>query len=231
MSPMPLKWLHPSIIRFPPVENALRDPNGLLALGGDITPDWLLEAYRHGIFPWYEENQPILWWSPDPRMVLYPGRMHLSRSMGKLLRRNPYRITFDNDFAEVIEGCADLAVRPNTWITRRMKEAFNTLHWMGYAHSVEVWQGEQLVGGLYGMALGRVFFGESMFSRQPNASKLALWHLQERLAAWDYALIDCQVASDHLHSLGAEEIPRRRFQECLRQAENTARPQPGRWAV
>ncbi|MGI9251065.1 MAG: leucyl/phenylalanyl-tRNA--protein transferase [Pseudohongiellaceae bacterium] len=217
--PKPLPWLDPEVVEFPPVETALPSPNGLLAAGGDLTPDWLLTAYRQGIFPWFDERQPILWWAPDPRLVLYPGQMHISRSLKRLARKTSYRITADTSFAAVVDACAettDLA-RPGTWITRDMKAAFQILHELGYAHSVEVWQDKDLVGGLYGLALGKVFFGESMFSLEPNTSKLALWCLERQLAAWGYGLIDCQVSSRHLISLGAETIPRRRFQELLTQ--------------
>lgn len=227
MSVMPLKWLDPEVIHFPPPEDALRDPNGLLAIGGNINPQWLLAAYRRGVFPWYEENQPILWWCPDPRMVLRPGHMHGSRSLLRLARSGRYEISFDRSFDQVIEACAASGTggvasvgreastpkaRSSTWITYRLQKAFQSLHRSGYAHSVEVWDADgHLAGGLYGLGLGRVFFGESMFSRQSNTSKLALWHLQQRLKEWNYGLIDCQVASHHLFSLGAQEIPRQEF--------------------
>ena len=245
MSPRPLKWLDPAVIEFPPLESALRDPNGLLALGGDISPAWLLAAYRRGIFPWYEEGQPILWWSPDPRMVLLPGTMHVSRSLRRLARRGRYRVTFDTCFHQVIAACASRAVRRDTasaddslysirrqatWITRGLQASFQRLHALGHAHSVEVWEGECLVGGLYGLALGRAFFGESMFYRRPDASKLALWHLERELQARNYGLIDCQIASPHLFSLGAREVPRHRFQHMLRESLEDG-PAPGLWTI
>ncbi|MEO6696524.1 MAG: leucyl/phenylalanyl-tRNA--protein transferase, partial [Gammaproteobacteria bacterium] len=178
-------WLSPEDQIFPDVNLALREPDGLLALGGDLSPERLLAAYRKGIFPWYNEGQPILWWSPDPRAVLFPSRVKISRSLRKTLRQGRYRITLDQAFRSVIEGCA--APRngvPGTWISRAMMEAYTELHERGYAHSVEAWRDGQLVGGLYGVALGRVFFGESMFSRSPDASKVALASLARQLAVW-----------------------------------------------
>lgn len=199
---------------FPPAERALERPNGLLAVGGALTPEWLVHAYRRGIFPWFDPGQPILWWTPDPRMVLFPGEMRISRSLARLIRRAPYRVTMDRRFAEVVDGCA--AGRPEgTWITPAMRAVYVRLHAMGIAHSVEVSEGGTLAGGLYGVAIGRAFFGESMFSAKPNASKLALAALVRRLADWGFGLIDCQVSSAHLRSLGAREIPRARFCELL----------------
>lgn len=234
MSTMPLPNLNPEVIGFPAVEHALPNPNGLLAVGGDVTPKWLLHAYYRGIFPWYEEGQPIIWWAPDPRMVLIPGRMYVSRSLRRLARRSRYQLSVDRCFAQVMDACAlprrpipPDCPRPGTWITQDLKQGFEHLHRMGYAHSVETWQDGQLIGGIYGLAIGRVFFGESMFSRKPDASKLALWFLQQQLAALGYGLIDCQVASEHLHSLGAREIPRPRFQQALAQLMGpTIRPGP-----
>ena len=201
---------------FPDPAMAESEPDGLLAVGGDLHPRRLIGAYRQGIFPWYNPGQPILWWSPDPRMVLFPGRLHVSRSLRKVLRRQRFRITFDQDFAGVIRRCA--APRPGqsgTWITPEMERAYQRLHEMGVAHSVEAWQAGELVGGLYGLAQGRVFFGESMFSFVSNASKAAFATLVECLQTLDWALIDCQVHTDHLASLGAEPIPRARFLELL----------------
>ena len=209
-------WLSPEDQKFPDVNLALHEPDGLLALGGDLSPERLLEAYRSGIFPWYDEGQPILWWSPNPRAVLFPSRLKVSRSLAKTLRQGRYRITLDQDFRAVMEGCA--APRkgaPGTWITRAMIEAYTELHARGYAHSVEAWCGDRLVGGLYGVALGKVFFGESMFSRSADASKVALVHLARQLEIWGYGLIDCQLYNDHLASLGAELISRSEFISLL----------------
>lgn len=207
-------------IRFPPVEFA--SPEGLLAIGGDLRAERLLEAYRHGIFPWYSAGQPILWWSPDPRMVLFPHRLKVSRSLRKRLRHGGYTVWCDTHFREVMHGCA--APRRDgqgTWITPEMIEAYVRLHELGYAHSIETWRGPELVGGLYGVALGGIFFGESMFHRAPDASKVALVYLVRQLARWGFHLIDCQVASAHLASLGAENIRRSEFlarlDEALRQ--------------
>jgi leucyl/phenylalanyl-tRNA--protein transferase len=197
---------------FPPVDQALSDPNGLLAVGGRLTPRCLLRAYRGGIFPWYSEGQPLLWWSPDPRMVLYPEELRITRSLRKTLGHNSFLITFDQAFDRVITACASQRRDDDgTWITADMIAAYCRLHEMGYAHSVEAWCGEELVGGLYGIAIGQVFFGESMFHRFRDASKVALVHLVRRLIAAGFRLIDCQVASAHLVSLGATEISRQRF--------------------
>lgn len=201
---------------FPPVDGALTEPNGLLAVGGDLSPTRLLAAYRHGIFPWYNLGEPVLWWSPDPRLVLFPEKLKVSRSLRKTLQRGEFRVTFDQAFTQVINACA--APRKHgggTWITPEMKAAYSRLHELGYAHSVESWYQEKLVGGLYGVAIGRVFFGESMFYRRTDASKAAFVTLVESLRRWQYALIDCQVRTNHLISLGAEEIPRRQFIRLL----------------
>ncbi|MCP4284581.1 MAG: leucyl/phenylalanyl-tRNA--protein transferase [Gammaproteobacteria bacterium] len=197
---------------FPPVDLAEQEPNGLLAVGGDLSSTRLLNAYRSGIFPWYSDNQPILWWSPNPRTVLYPEKLKISRSLGKTLRNKPFKVTFDRTFTRVMAACS--APRKNedgTWITSEMVTAYRELHRIGFAHSVEVWLEDQLVGGLYGVALGSVFFGESMFSIERDASKVALVYLARLLKERDYQLIDCQVYSAHLISLGAEEIDRARF--------------------
>ncbi len=209
-----LHWILPDTPadEFPAVAGALDEPNGLLAAGGDLAPQRLLAAYRRGIFPWYSEGQPILWWSPDPRAVLFPHALRVSRSLRKTLRRGIFQITVDTAFREVITGCAEpRGGDPGTWITEAMHEAYLHLHSLGWAHSVECWHGETLAGGLYGVAIGRVFFGESMFSRLPDASKVAL----VQLARMGYELIDCQVPNSHLFSLGAVEIPRHRFVELL----------------
>ena len=227
---MPLPWLDPMDAPvFPCTSRALVDPNGLLAAGGSLDADWLLAAYREGIFPWYEQGQPVLWWAPDPRLVLEPGRVVVSRSLRKLIRKQIYRISFDTAFISVIEACQNSGGRENaTWITSEMKTAYVNLHKLGHAHSIEVWHDESLVGGLYGLALGKAFFGESMFSAQPNASKLALVALSRQLEARGYGLIDCQVHSDHLVSMGAETLSRRDFQETLA-ALLSREEQPGLW--
>ena len=219
-----LTWLASDNTAFPPTCLALNEPNGLLAAGGDLSPPRLLEAYRRGIFPWFEEGQPALWWAPDPRMVLFPNECHVSRSLKRLLKRGLFRISTDTAFTEVIAACA--APRdgvPGTWITPAMQQAYITLHHLGHAHSVEIWQENQLVGGLYGVALGRVFFGESMFSRCSNASKVAFASLAEKLHHWNYRLLDCQMSSEHLFSLGAREIPRSEFETILQESVAEAR--------
>ena len=197
---------------FPPVEEA--SPEGLLAIGGTLTSDRLLTAYRRGIFPWYNPGQPVLWWSPDPRTILRPDRIKVSRSTRKLIRRDRFRITMDQRFYDVIQGCASTRSQnpsAGTGITTDMINSYCRLHALGYAHSVETWDGDRLVGGLYGVSLGRVFFGESMFSYESSASKLALIRLADQLAAWGFETIDCQLPSLHMFSLGAEQIPRARF--------------------
>ncbi len=201
---------------FPDVEQAERDPDGLLAVGGDLSLERLVNAYSRGIFPWYSEGQPILWWSPDPRLVLFPEELHVSRSLKKFLRKTPFQVTMDQAFEQVMRACA--APRDDdsgTWILDDMLLAYVDLHRHCLAHSVEVWQEGELVGGLYGVALGRVFFGESMFSRRSNASKTAMVYLCQALQSWGYRLIDCQVRTEHLVSLGAREIPRREFTQLL----------------
>jgi leucyl/phenylalanyl-tRNA--protein transferase len=196
---------------FPPHESARTD--GLLALGGDLTPDRLLAAYCHGVFPWYEAGEPILWWSPDPRLILEPEQLRIARSLRSVIRKRRFTITFDRAFRAVIHGCAiaPRAGAPGTWIHAEVETAYTTLHTLGYAHSVEVWESGTLAGGLYGVMLGRCFFGESMFSLQPNASKVALVALAQYVLAQDVQLIDCQVTTEHLLSLGAHEVPRAEF--------------------
>lgn len=209
---MPVRWLEPEVIKFPPVDEALEDPDGLLAAGGALSVPWLVHAYRQGIFPWYEKDQPILWWSPDPRMVLYPEELRVSRSLAKLLRKRRFQVTFDTCFSEVIQACAESrADVAGTWITDDMKTAYGKLFNAGIAHSVEVWEDNQLVGGLYGVAQGKVFFGESMFSKTSNASKVGFTYLVKQLAVWGFKLVDCQVSSEHLISLGAVEVSRKEF--------------------
>ena len=197
---------------FPPVEKALKSPNGLLCAGGDLSPRRILEAYSRGIFPWFSEGDPILWWSPDPRMVLFPDELKVSRSLRKTVAKKIYETRVDTAFRDVIENCAaPRANQSGTWIVPEMVDAYTALHEQGFAHSVESWQDGELVGGLYGIAMGKVFFGESMFSRAPDASKVALVRLVERLRAEGYRIIDCQQATGHLASLGAREIPRKEF--------------------
>ncbi|WP_244070466.1 leucyl/phenylalanyl-tRNA--protein transferase [Nitrosomonas sp. PY1] len=203
-------------VSFPPLDRALKEPNGLLAMGGDLTPQRLLEAYRKGIFPWFNEGEPILWWSPDPRMVLFPDELRISRSLSKELKRGNYQIRTDHCFGEVMQACAaPRGGQAGTWIHPEMIAAYTALHEMKFAHSVETWVDNELVGGLYGIALGQIFFGESMFSRVPNASKIAFVHLVKQLRVWGFGLIDCQVKTNHLASLGAREIPRTVFARYL----------------
>jgi len=223
-----LTWLKRDDFSFPPLETALREPNGLLAAGGDLRPERLLAAYRHGCFPWYQEGQPLLWWSPDPRTVLFPDELHVSRSLRKRMRHGDYQVTFDKAFTEVIQGCAGpRSYADGTWITTPMQDAYIRLHEMGVAHSVEVWQQGQLVGGLYGLAMGELFFGESMFSRATDASKVGFVTLVERLREWGFALIDCQMPTRHLESFGARSIPRAAFAEAL--AMHLDRPSAADW--
>jgi leucyl/phenylalanyl-tRNA--protein transferase len=210
-----LPWLEEND-DFPPIESALRDPNGLLAAGGDLSPERLVHAYSKGIFPWFSEDQPILWWSPDPRCVIFPNEVHISKSLKKHIRQKKPRLSFNRAFQEVIRHCARWESEEGTWITEEMEEAYLNLNQLGFAHSVEVWEGNELVGGLYGLALGRCFFGESMFSLKPNASKVAFSGLCQQLNQWDYAIIDCQVENPHLLTLGAKCIDRRDFLSILK---------------
>ncbi|MEW5903445.1 MAG: leucyl/phenylalanyl-tRNA--protein transferase [Pseudomonadota bacterium] len=214
---------------FPPVARALAEPNGLLAVGGDLSPSRLLEAYRHGIFPWFSPGEPILWWSPDPRMVLVPHDFRVSHSLRKTLRRGAYELRVDSAFEQVMRACAAPREGANgTWIVEQMVAAYCALHRLGYTHSVEVWMEGELAGGLYGVALGRMFYGESMFSRRTDASKIALAHLSRQLAAWDFALIDCQMYTPHLASLGAHTMPRATFVATVAQAV-AAPDRPSPW--
>ncbi len=204
---------------FPPTDQALDNPPGLLAAGGDLSPARLINAYRHGIFPWYSDDQPILWWSPAPRCVLYPQHVHVSRRLRRSYNQGQFSLSADRAFAQVIEACAGpRRDHDGTWITGEMKQAYIHLHELGIAHSVEVWLNDELAGGIYGLALGRVFFGESMFSYQSDASKIALVALCRQLQLWDYTLLDCQIANPHLLSMGAEEIPRIEFHHLLKTA-------------
>ena len=212
-----LTWLSRDSLDFPPLEKALRDPNGLLAAGGDLSAERLVQAYRHGCFPWYQDGQPILWWSPDPRTVLFPDELHVSRSLRKVMRQGRYQVSFDQDFAGVIRACAaPRAYADGTWITDSMQKAYLKLHQQGFAHSVEVREQGELVGGLYGLAMGRLFFGESMFSRADNASKVGFATLVEHLKNAGFVLIDCQMPTEHLLSLGARAIARATFADYLR---------------
>ena len=196
---------------FPDLIRGTTEPDGLVAVGGDLTPARLLAAYGRGIFPWYEEGQPVLWWSPDPRAVLLPERIHISRTLRRTLMGKRFQVSVDLAFGAVINACADTRAATGTWITPEMRSAYLALHNLGYAHSIEVWQGSDLAGGLYGIALGDVFFGESMFARVTDASKVALARGVDVLRERQFALIDCQVASAHIASLGAITMPRARF--------------------
>ena len=225
-----LHWLHHDD-PFPPVSMALAAPNGLLAAGGDLSAGRLMDAYRHGIFPWFNPDQPVLWWSPDPRTVLYPHELKVSRSLAKALRKRAYEVRADTSFRAVMQACA--RPRPSqdgTWISDKMISAYCILHEKGVAHSVETWIDGKLAGGLYGVALGRAFFGESMFTRAADASKIALVHLVRQLERWNFGIIDCQVHTGHLASLGARAISRadfvRKLQELVNYADAT-----GRWKL
>ncbi len=211
-----LTWLNRASLEFPALNKALREPNGLLAAGGDLSSTRLLAAYRHGCFPWYQDGQPLLWWSPTPRTVLLPDNLHISRSLRKVLRSDQFSVTFDHNFSEVIRACAEpRGEECGTWITDKMQTAYLELHKQGHAHSVEVWQQGKLVGGLYGIAIGTLFFGESMFSRTSNASKVGFVALVSALKAAGFMLIDCQMPTDHLSSLGAHNIARNDFAQYL----------------
>jgi leucyl/phenylalanyl-tRNA---protein transferase len=210
---MPIFALNEDII-FPPVH--LAEESGILAVGGDLSPERLTEAYRRGIFPWYSDGDPIIWWSPNPRFVLLPEDLYVSKTMRQVLRRNIFRITCDNDFRAVIQGCREPRKRERgTWITDEMLEAYVRLHELGIAHSVEAWQDGELAGGLYGLSLGRCFFGESMFTRADNASKAAFITLTKKLTELQFVIIDCQVYTAHLQSLGAIHIGREEYLDIL----------------
>ena len=201
---------------FPDTELATIEPNGLLAIGGDLTPPRLLNAYRHGIFPWFDSKQPILWWSPNPRAVLYPAELKISRSLGKTMRNKGFEIRFDSAFAEVISACSQARqYSDDTWIDQRIKDAYLSLHQLGHAHSAEAWLEDELVGGLYGVTIGQVFYGESMFHHQRDASKVAFVSLVKYLQRWGFKMIDCQMTTDHLLSFGAKEVPRTEFTKNL----------------
>ncbi len=210
-------WLNNKKIEFPPTNIAMQDPNGLLAIGGSLTEQWLLKAYSHGVFPWYNYNSPILWWSPNPRSVLFINNLKVSKSLAKLIRQQKFKVTFDSQFLTVIKNCATIN-RPDqdgTWIINEVLNAYNNLHKKGHAHSVEVWLNNELVGGLYGVAIGKMFFGESMFSKVSNASKIALVFLTEFLKSYGFRMIDTQIETPHLNSLGATLISRVEFEKIL----------------
>ena len=214
---MNISWLTDDCEDFPSVDNALEEPNGLLAAGGDLSTKRLINAYSNGIFPWYDDDQPILWWSPNPRAIIIPSQLHCSKSLKKTIRKSMLTYTFDKAFTDVIGRCG--AVREHnqgTWITEEMRDAYTELHYQGHAHSIEIWDEQELVGGLYGVAIGKVFFGESMFSLQANASKMAMLAIGKHLGECGYKLIDCQVESDHLFTMGAVLITRDNFIQSLR---------------
>ncbi|MDX1497648.1 MAG: leucyl/phenylalanyl-tRNA--protein transferase [Salinisphaeraceae bacterium] len=225
---LPLIRAHDPPDYFPPVEHALDEPNGLLAAGGDLSPQRLLAAYTRGIFPWYSEGDPILWWSPDPRTVFKVGELHISRRLARTLRQTPLRITFNQSFAAVIQACAKPRRNKqgnqdaDTWLTPEMQTAYIHLHELGHAQSVEVWKDNQLVGGLYGLPIGRVFCAESMFSKVSDASKIALYHLDQWLQEKSYYYIDAQVGSGHLYRMGARDIPRSELIPYLSPEQNVS---------
>ena len=227
---MPVYYLGDNPELFPPPEKA--DRSGLLAVGGDLRPERLLAAYARGIFPWYSEGQPILWHSPDPRFVLLPEELHVGRSLRKTLKAGTYEVLWDTAFTEVVSACARVprAGQDGTWITPEMQHAYITLHELGYAHSVEAWQGDELMGGLYGVSLGAAFFGESMFALGPDASKVAFATAVQRFTEWGFRMVDCQVYTEHLERFGARRWPRRDFlvalAECLRHPTRR-----GSWAL
>lgn len=226
---MPLFRLTDDLV-FPPPHLAIED--GLLAVGGDLSVERLLLAYRSGIFPWYSEGDPLLWWSPDPRMVLFPDELHVSRSLERVLKRREFTLTMDTAFPSVIQACAEARGprRDGTWITREMQSAYCALHDAGYAHSVECWKDGALAGGLYGVSLGACFFGESMFSLATNASKVAFVRLVRQVAAWDFHFVDCQMHTPHLARFGAKEVARNQFLKLLRDGLN-APTRCGRWEL
>ena len=225
---VPVYQLPEAVPIFPPQSHA--EPEGLLAVGGDLSTERLLAAYRQGIFPWYEEGQPILWWSPDPRLILEPASLRISQSLRKVLKKQTFQIKSDTAFEQVIHACGMPRRQSNgTWITPQMREAYTRLYDLGYAHSVESWHGGKLVGGLYGVFLGKCFFGESMFAWMSDASKIALVALVEQLKNWRVELIDCQVSSDHLKRMGACEISREIFLQRLNRAMSSPTV-PGKWS-
>jgi leucyl/phenylalanyl-tRNA--protein transferase len=224
---MPVFLLSDELV-FPPTDYA--EPDGLLAVGGDLSPQRLLLAYRLGIFPWYSANTPVLWWSPNPRLVLFPSEVKIAKSLERVLRKELFKVTFDRAFLQVVERCATMPRKhgDGTWIVPEMIEAYHHLHRLGYAHSVESWYDGELVGGLYGIGMGRVFFGESMFMKKTDASKVAFVHLVRQLQTWDFELIDCQVTTSHLMHFGAREIPREDFLDLLSRAIRSSKDK-GPW--
>jgi leucyl/phenylalanyl-tRNA--protein transferase len=225
-----IPWLGPRD-PFPPADTALREPNGLLAAGRTLSVPTLLEAYGSGLFPWFNEDEPVLWWSPDPRMVLVPGELHVSRSLDRRRRKGGYEVRADTAFETVMQGCAaPRPDQPGTWITHRMIAAYVRLHEAGHAHSIETWIDGELAGGLYGVAIGRAFFGESMFATRTDASKLAFLHLVGQLDRWGFGLVDCQMKTSHLASFGAREVPRADFLQAI--GRLTTLPGPsGAWTL
>ena len=225
-----IPWLRPGDT-FPPLTRAVHEPNGLLAAGGDLSVQTLLTAYRLGIFPWFGDEDPILWWSPDPRMVLFPAELHVNRSLRKTLRTTPYAVTADRAFEQVIMACREpRGTETGTWITEQMCVAYIELHRAGHAHSIETWIDGQLAGGLYGVAIGHAFFGESMFTRVSNASKIAFVTLVRQLRDWDFGMIDCQMRTQHLATFGAREIPRAEFAQKLGELVDYD-PIPAPWPI
>ena len=225
-----IQWLQ-SDEPFPPVHSALAEPNGLLAAGGDLSAERLIEAYRQGIFPWFSDGEPILWWSPDPRMVLVPAEIKVTRSLAKVLRNRVFEVRADSAFREVMQACAEpRANQRGTWISDSMIGAYQTLHRRGIAHSIETWIDGELAGGLYGVAIGRMFYGESMFTRAPDASKIALVHLARQLQRWGFELIDCQMHTAHLERMGGREVPRAAFMRKLGELVNYP-PITGAWVL
>ncbi len=225
-----IHWLQ-SDEPFPPVHSALAEPNGLLAAGGDLSAERLIEAYRQGIFPWFSDGEPILWWSPDPRMVLVPAEIKVTRSLAKVLRNRVFEVRADSAFREVMQACAEpRANQRGTWISDDMIGAYHALHRRGIAHSIETWIDGELAGGLYGVAIGRMFYGESMFTRAPDASKIALVHLARQLQRWGFELIDCQMHTAHLERMGGREVPRAAFMRKLGELVNYP-PITGAWVL
>ncbi len=225
-----IPWLQPDE-PCPAVDKALAEPNGLLAAGDSLAPERLVEAYRRGIFPWFNEGEPVLWWSPDPRMVLMPAEIRVTRSLAKTLRNRNYSVRADSAFREVMQACAEPRdANGGTWISDAMIAAYGALHDRGIAHSVEIWIDGTLAGGLYGVAIGRMFYGESMFTRAPDASKIALVHLARQLQRWNFGLIDCQMRTDHLARMGGREIPRADFVRKVCELVNYP-PITGAWTL
>lgn len=227
-------WLESGNLSFPPPQQALKEPNGLLAAGGDLSLERILAAYKLGIFPWYEAGQPIMWWSPDPRMVLFPEDLHISKSLNKTINKQLYQVTSNQHFSAVIAACSEQRGknREGTWITDEMQSAYINLHKEGWAHSVEAWQDNKLVGGLYGLAIGEIFYGESMFSISNNASKIAFVSLAQSLQKQGFKIIDCQISSKHLASLGAQEITRVDFMKLISANKHNKLKQPfSEWPI